>query len=133
MPMPKKTITREFVSQVAELNAYLKDFSPYANNPELPEDEVLDALKFGVPNSWQTTNMVLQVFDPNDHTDFEPVAFCERHEFAEVFLHNSEDKNVAKPKPSPKGSDRKYDTNSFAEAYSNKSWHDTSECKFVQA
>jgi hypothetical protein len=146
MRKPKTMTTREFAARVAELNAYLKDFPPFANNQELPEEEVLDLLEFGVPNSWQK-NMVLQGFEPLNHTASEFVAFCERHEFTEGSLDNSE-KNVAKPKPSPKGGDdRKSGAKSSVEAHSNKKrkhsdkWcdlhqthgHDTSECKVVQA
>ena len=146
MRKPKTMTTRDFAARVAELNAYLKEFPPFVNNQELPEEEVLDILEFGVPNSWQK-NMVLQGFEPLNHTPSEFVAFCERHEFTEGSLDNSE-QNVAKPKPSPKGGDdRKSGAKSSAEAHSNKkrkntekwcdlhqtSGHDTSECKVVQA
>jgi hypothetical protein len=58
----------------------------------------LDLLEFAVPNAWQK-NMVLQGFDPVIHTPSEFVAFCERHEFTEGNLNNSEEKRGRCPKP----------------------------------
>lgn len=146
MRKPRNLTTREFSVRVSELNSYLKSFPPFGNGQELSEEEILDLMEFAVPNAWQK-NMVLQGFDPVIHTPSEFVAFCERHEFTEGTLHNS-NTNGAKPKVSSKNgsTDGKSRAKPSAEASSNKrkskeKWcdlhqthgHDTSECKVVQA
>ena len=145
MRKPRDMSTREFVARVTELNAYLTEFPPFEENQKLDDQEIMDILEFGVPNSWQK-NMVMQGFDPVTSTTNEFVAFCERHEFTEGTLDNS-DENKAKPKTSLKSSsnDGKSRAKSSTEAnkkrknYDEK-WcelhqtfgHDTSECKVVQ-
>jgi hypothetical protein len=148
MRKPRTMTTREFAARITELNGYLSKFPPFGQGQELAQEEINDILEFGVPNSWQK-NMVLQGFDPLSHTTSELVAFCERHEFTEGTLDNTEDKQV-KPKTSLKSSsnDGKSRAKSSAEApqKSNKrkhteKWcdlhqthgHDTQECKVVQA
>jgi hypothetical protein len=95
--------------------------------------------------------MVLQGFEPLNHTTSELVSFCERHEFAEGTLDNSDGKE-AKPKTDSKSgmNGGKSRAKSSAEAKSNSNsnkrnrnekWcdlhqtngHDTSECKVVQS
>ena len=47
---------RDYAAHLSEINNYLPSFPPYANGdkPEaLPEDEMVDLMEFGVPNSWQ--------------------------------------------------------------------------------
>jgi hypothetical protein len=149
MRKPRNMTTREFAARVNELNEYLKQFPPYDDDQELAEEEILDILEFAVPNTWQK-NMVLQGFDPLMHTSSDFVAFCERHEFTEGNLDNSNDKKEAKPKTSLKSSynDEKSRAKSSAEAKSKtnkrkttEKWcdlhqthgHDTHECKVVQS
>jgi hypothetical protein len=79
-----------FAAQVAELNAYLLDFTPFDVNQDLEDTEIMDILKNGVQNTW-SKNMVLQGFDPLESTASDFVAFCERHEYTEGTLENSED------------------------------------------
>ena len=43
---------------------------------KLDDDETKDIFFFGIPNSWQK-QMILQDFDPLDHTLEELVDFCE--------------------------------------------------------
>jgi hypothetical protein len=151
MRKPRDMSTREFAARVTELNAYLKEFPPFQSDQQLDDPEIMDILEFGVPNSWQK-NMVMQGFDPMIHTTAEFVCFCERHEFTEGTLDNSEDKNKAKPKASSKSSsnDGKSRAKPSVEANPNNKnkrkaasdkWcdlhqtygHDTSECKVVQS
>ena len=76
--------TREFVARVNEMNNFLREF-PSPNGEAataLPEDEILDLLEFGVPNSWQKQFLMHQ-FDPQAHTVMEFVEFCERIEATE--------------------------------------------------
>eukprot|EP00957_Ditylum_brightwellii_P093397 7111733-Ditylum_brightwellii.AAC.1 len=46
---------KEWVAQVLELNAYLKDFPAHNRNTIQPldKDELLDILEYGVPASWR--------------------------------------------------------------------------------
>ena len=48
---------------------------------KLPEDELLELLEFSLPEKWQVA-MLLQDFDPADHSLKEFVAFCTRLEMA---------------------------------------------------
>lgn len=103
-PMTMKT--REYVARIIELNNYVPLFPPVTGNeaPEkLPDDELTDLLEFGVPNSWQR-NMILQDFDPLQHTVKEFVNFCERLEQVELAEGHSPNK---KPKAPNGKSDKK--------------------------
>lgn len=148
MRKPKDMSTRSFAARLSEMNAYLEHFPPHEENQELDNEEVIDILEFGVPNAWQK-NMVLQGFDPMIHSITEFVAFCERHEFTEGTVDNS-DNHKAKPKTSSKSSsnDRKSWAKTSAEAPNHKKrhnhetkWcdlhqthgHSTAECKVVQS
>ena len=67
---PRSMSIRIYVNRVLELNDQLENFPGTGNDvneTKLPEDEVLDLLEFGIPNSWQKA-MVLQDFDPQVHT-----------------------------------------------------------------
>ena len=76
---PRELSTRDFVSRVCEINNLLTQFPGATNESKLPDDELLDLLEFGMPNSWQRS-MTLQDFDPVDHSIQEFVSFCERLE-----------------------------------------------------
>jgi hypothetical protein len=84
---PAGMSTRDYVARLNEINAYLPSFPPAiagGREPEaLAEDELKDLLEFGVPNSWQRA-MILQDFDPLQHTVAEFVQFCERLEQVEL-------------------------------------------------
>ena len=89
---PADVSIREHVARVVEINKLLPEFPPIREDDEstsLPDDELLDLLEFGIPNSWQKTMMV-QDFDPVDHTISEFIRFCER-------LENTEDKPSTQP------------------------------------
>ena len=69
---------------VNEMHNFLREF-PSPNGEAataLPEDEILDLLEFGVPNSWQKQFLMHQ-FDPQAHMVMEFVEFCERIEATE--------------------------------------------------
>ena len=77
---------RDYAARLSEINNYLPSFPENANGekPEvLPEDEMVDLMEFGVPNSWQRY-MALQDFEPLDGTVDTFVKFCERIEHVEV-------------------------------------------------
>jgi len=77
--------TRKYVSHVCEINQMLVHFPAADQDSRLPNDEMLDFLEFGMPSSWQKA-MILQDFDPVDHTMAELVSFCERLELTESEL-----------------------------------------------
>jgi len=83
---PVGMTTRDYVARISEMNSYLPLFPSVTANGEvptkLPDDEILDLLEFGVPNSWQRT-MILQDFDPLQKSIAEFVQFCERLEEVE--------------------------------------------------
>ena len=73
---------RSYVARVRELNSYLPDFPPFGANQSMDNDELIDLLFFGTPNSWRR-QFLLQDFDPVDHTINDLVQFCERLELVE--------------------------------------------------
>ena len=84
---PNTMTTREYVARLTEINGYLPLFPPVkegeAHPTALPQDEIVDLLEYGVPNSWQRS-MILQDFNPLQHTVTEFVQFCERLEQVEA-------------------------------------------------
>ena len=59
-----------YVNRVLELNDQLVSYPGTGDNQDstkLPEDEILDLLEFGIPNTWQKA-ILLQDFDPEVHT-----------------------------------------------------------------
>ena len=79
---PRDMKTREYVSRVCEINEMLVHFPGADQESKLPQDELLDLLEFGMPATWQKA-MILQDFDPLDHSIAEFVSFCERLELTE--------------------------------------------------
>jgi hypothetical protein len=84
---PKEKTIREYVARVREINLW---FNAYPVNEEdevpptrLDDDELLDILEFGIPNSWKK-EMVKQGFDITTKTIQEFVEFCERLEICEA-------------------------------------------------
>jgi len=71
-----------FMTHLVEINQLLNEFPPFGKNQALPEDELLDIAEFAIPAEWQRT-MVLQGFDPMEHSINEFIEFCEHLEFAE--------------------------------------------------
>ena len=74
---PARTKMAEFVTRLHKINAYLPKF-PGIGTMEpvaLPDDELLDILEYGIPNTWHCT-MILCNFDPLEHSVAEFVLFC---------------------------------------------------------
>ena len=137
---PAGVKTREFVARVSELNEYLREF-PTANGEAaqpLDEDEILDLLEFGVPNSWQK-KFTMHQFDPQAHTVMEFVEFCERIEATEdtsegrsrgQAQENTKDKKGDKPKGKRKfGEPPKENSTKFCLVHG--PGHDSNECKLL--
>ncbi len=59
MRKPRDTTTREYVVRIRELNNYLARFPPFgdANKQKLPDDELIDAVEFSIPNAWRKKMM----------------------------------------------------------------------------
>ena len=76
---PAGTSIRKHVARVVEMNKLLTEFPPIREGElatPLPDDKIHNLLEFGRPTSWQKAMMV-QDFDPVDHTIQEFVKFCE--------------------------------------------------------
>ena len=82
---PLELSVREHVARVVEINQALEQF-PMADDMEpvqkLDDDELMDILEFGTPNSWQK-QMILHDFDPINGNTADFIQFCERMEKTE--------------------------------------------------
>ena len=95
---PRNMSIRAYVNRVLELNDQLESFpgvNENDNGTKLPEDEVLDLLEFGLPETWQHA-MLLQDFDPQVHTINDFIQFCERLETLEKEEKRKRDSNPKK-------------------------------------
>ena len=82
---PKDMTIRQYVGRVQEMNSMLLKFPQPSNTQpatELPQDEILDLLEFGMPSTWQKA-MIIQDFDPVSGTLADFTNFCERLERTE--------------------------------------------------
>ena len=84
---PRDMKIRKYVNRVIQLNMYLALFPPFGTQQQLPEDELLDLLEWGIPASWQK-DMNRQGFIPVEESLDKFVNFCER-------LESNEDENQA--------------------------------------
>ena len=78
---PADMLTRVYITRIAKIHGILKRFPKVSgyNVESLQQDELLYLHKFGMPNQWQS-QMILQDFDPVDHTIEYFVNFCDRME-----------------------------------------------------
>jgi hypothetical protein len=82
-----------------ELNGYLVYFPVKTGEPpaaKMPEDDIMDILKFGIPNTWQN-KMIELGFDAQASTPSEFIELCQRISYGEA---SNEDGSKTKPKPS---------------------------------
>ena len=63
MRKPVDVTIRQHVARIVELVNLLPQFPPFGNNQTMEDDEIVEILEFGVPNSWKK-QMLLQGFDP---------------------------------------------------------------------
>jgi hypothetical protein len=85
MRKPRDMKIREYVDRLQEINDYLVYFPTKDGEAEatkLPEEEIMDILLFGIPNSW-SKKMVELGFDTLAHTPNEFIEVCERISFGE--------------------------------------------------
>jgi len=88
---PHDMKAREFVSRVCEINKLLTKFPLTDEEAKLPRYELLDLMEFGIPSSWQKA-MILQDFDPANHTIAEFIGFCKCLELTEPETNRIEKK-----------------------------------------
>ena len=112
-----------------------------ADATKLPDEEIMDILVFGIPNTWQK-KMVEFGFDSLSHTPNEFIEMCERISFGET----TETGQNVKTKPSASEKGVKLPPNPFVKdsklKKNNKEkycplhkthGHDANECKVIQA
>ena len=139
---PAGVKTREFVARVNEMNNFIREFPSPNGEPAtaLPEDEILDLLEFGVPNSWQKQFLMHQ-FDPQAHTIMEFVEFCERIEATEEPNEGRKNDKAQDTSKGKKGEDKPKGKRKFNDdAKGNSKFclvhgpgHDSNECKLLGA
>jgi hypothetical protein len=144
MRKPREMSIREYVDRILELNDYLVYFPTKigeADATKLPDEEIMDILVFGIPNTWQK-RMVELGFDSSSHTPNEFIEMCERISFGEstetgqnVKTKPSAGEKGVKLPPNPFVKDSKLKKNN-KEKYCplHKTYgHDANECKVIQA
>jgi hypothetical protein len=125
MRKPTDMKMRKYQNRVEEMNRKLARFPPNFNDDQkLADDELIDISEFGIPNAWQR-EMIVQDFDPMEHTLQELIQFCERMERAE----GSFDMDAKIPKKDKSSKEQKANKNSpkwceFCEMNN----HNTNEC-----
>jgi hypothetical protein len=85
MRKPRDMKIRDYVDRLLEINGYLKYFPTKPGEPAvtvLPEDEIMDILTYGIPNSWYKRIIELN-FDTNASTPNEFIELCERISYGE--------------------------------------------------
>jgi hypothetical protein len=85
MRKPRDMTIRDYVDRLLEINGYLKYFPTKPGEPAamvLPEDEIMDILTYGIPNSWYKRIIELN-FDTNASTPNEFIELCERISYGE--------------------------------------------------
>ena len=114
---PRAMTAREFVTRLVEINDLLERFPPFQANQKLPDDELLDIAEFAVPPNWQK-QMVLQGFNPVEHTTSEFIEFAERLEFTEnegqqsqTETKSSQNDATSRAKSSARGNQKNNNTN----------------------
>jgi hypothetical protein len=149
MRKPKDMSIRYYVERMLELNKYLVYFPVKTGEPAaapMPMDDIMDILKFGIPNTWQH-RMIELGFDAQASTPSEFIELCQRISYGET---SKDDGSMTKTKPSagkegaklqPQSS-RKTDKPSKTEAnpkaakycpLHRTNGHDAKECKVLLA
>ena len=109
----------------------------------LPDDEVIDLLEFGIPAGWQKA-MILQDFDPLQHTIPEFISFCERLEQVELHESSAVIPNAKKSSEKAGGSKKRKNANTGNEKnpssitkdcmlHGENCGHSTNECRTLKA
>jgi hypothetical protein len=147
MRKPREMKIRDYVDRLLEINGYLKYFPSKegeATTTSLPEDEIMDILTYGIPNTWYKKIIELN-FDTQASTPNEFIELCERISFGESANEGSMTKTKqdagekgAKGQPSPS---RKNLTNSHTPDPKGQKYcplhktnsHDAKECKVILA
>jgi hypothetical protein len=132
MRKPADMTTRAYVNHIHRINyEELPHLPPFeADGNRIADDELLDIVMFGIPNSW-IKEMDRQNFDPMAHTMNRLVEFCERLESAEDFSPTKADKGNKKPKGSKDYRSRGEKDGKWCDIHKSKT-HDTAECSVVK-
>ena len=132
---PAGVKTREFVARVNEMNNFIREFPSPNGKPAmaLHEDEILNLLEFGVPNSWQKQFLMHQ-FDPQAQTIMEFVEFCKRIKATEEpnegrKNNKAQDEDIQKSKC--KFNDEAKGNSKFCLVHGRR--HDSNKCKLLGA
>jgi hypothetical protein len=86
MRKPQSMKIRNYVDRILEINNYLKYFPTKTGETAatiLPDDEIMDILTYGIPNSWQKKIVELN-FDTQASNPNEFIELCERISYGET-------------------------------------------------
>ena len=88
MRKPFSTDIRNYSGLIAEMNASFRFFPNASEDDALKEEELVDIIDAGLPKAW-THQMLVQDFDPAEHSLHDLIDFCERLQTAEQIYENS--------------------------------------------
>ena len=137
MRKPMDMKVRPYFQALMRINTEeLPSLPPFGNDQFLTEDEVLDILLFGTPQSWQQ-EMDHQGFDPVESGLYNTVAFMENIESVEDKPEFKEVKS--KPTKTKKGKDGESDGSSkkkapyYCKHHGPNYTHDTADCRVLKS
>ena len=74
---PCDTNIRDFICRIEEMVEYFNNLSPFGAGQRLPEDDILELVKFSLPKEWQK-ELTIQRFESETQGLTEIFEFCER-------------------------------------------------------
>ena len=85
---PRDIDVRTYVGLLTEMNANLAFFPDASEDDKLKEDEMVEILESSMPSSWHQ-QMIIQGFDPAEHSLHDLMDFCERLQVSEQLFENA--------------------------------------------
>lgn len=135
MRKPFDMTVMEYFTAVQRINNDEIPFlPPMAVNQSLSNDEILEILHFGLPNSWKA-EMVRQGFDYLDSDINSLLEFCQRLEELAEFQPVQQPKGGEKKKDSKSGNSSKKSSggSKYCMLHGNNDTHTTEQCRTLQS
>ena len=115
------------------VNTEIPKLPPFAANQTLTDDELMDILLYGCPNSW-TKDLEKLGVDPYEHSTADIIGYLENVETAEAMDTDPKTETVSNKKKSPAKSNNKSKNGEFyCLLHGKNGTHDTDDCTKLKA